>query len=205
MRSARLDACGADAELVALARSCLAAAPKDRPRDASGVVLGLTAYLRGVEGRLRDAELATARAEARAAGERRRRQLTLALVASVLITGLIGASGIAQSATEGNTVRLPPALMQPVVSDDVAAALAKIAVAPPLNSMVELAGPEPIRQDELVRRYLVANEDAREVVTDVHARYFGTELNDQSLTPGEDPILGTTRFGDWLSRSVPGA
>jgi uncharacterized protein YbjT (DUF2867 family) len=113
--------------------------------------------------------------------------------------------GIAQSATEGNTVRLPPALMQPIVSDDVAAALAKIAVAVPLNSMVELAGPEPIRQDELVRRYLVANEDAREVVTDVHARYFGTELNDQSLTPGEDPILGTTRFGDWLSRSVPGA
>ncbi len=89
----RLDACGADAELVALARTCLAAVPKHRPRDASVVVLGLTAYLRGVEGRLRDAELATVRAEARAAGERRRRQLTLALVASVLITGLIGAAG----------------------------------------------------------------------------------------------------------------
>ncbi len=89
----RLDACGADAELLALARSCLAAAPKHRPRDASVVVLGLTAYLRGVEGRLRDAELATARAEARAAGERRRRQLTLALVVSVLATGVIGAAG----------------------------------------------------------------------------------------------------------------
>jgi serine/threonine-protein kinase len=89
----RLDACGADAELAALARACLAAAPKHRPRDASVVVSGLAAYLRGVEGRLRDAELATARAEARASGERRRRQLTLALAASLLITGSIGAAG----------------------------------------------------------------------------------------------------------------
>jgi tetratricopeptide (TPR) repeat protein/tRNA A-37 threonylcarbamoyl transferase component Bud32 len=89
----RLDACSIDSELVELARSCLAVAPKHRPRDASVVVSRLTAYLRGVEGRLRDAELATARAEARAAGERRRRQLTLALVASMLVTGLIGAAG----------------------------------------------------------------------------------------------------------------
>jgi len=90
---ARLDACGADAELVGLARACLAAASKHRPRDASVVVIGLTAYLRGVEGRLREAELAKVRAEAHAAGERRRRQLTLALAASVLITGSIGAAG----------------------------------------------------------------------------------------------------------------
>jgi uncharacterized protein YbjT (DUF2867 family) len=110
--------------------------------------------------------------------------------------------GIAQSATDGQTVRLPPALMQPIVSDDVAAALARVAVDGPLNRMVELAGPEPIRQDELVRRYLAANKDPREVITDVHARYFGTEVNDQSLTPGENPMLGTTRFEDWLSRSV---
>jgi eukaryotic-like serine/threonine-protein kinase len=89
----RLGACGADAELVALTRSCLAAASKHRPRDASVAVLGLTEYLRGVEGRLRDAELAKVRAEAHAAGERRRRQLTLALAASVLITGCIGAAG----------------------------------------------------------------------------------------------------------------
>jgi uncharacterized protein YbjT (DUF2867 family) len=107
--------------------------------------------------------------------------------------------GIAQSATDGQTVRLPPALMQPIVSDDVAAALARVAVDGPLNCMVELAGPEPIRQDELVRRYLSANKDPREVITDVHARYFGTEVNDQSLTPGENPMLGTTRFEDWLS------
>jgi uncharacterized protein YbjT (DUF2867 family) len=88
------------------------------------------------------------------------------------------------------------------VSDDVAAALASVAVAQPLNRMVELAGPEPIRQDELVRRYLAANKDPRKVITDVKARYYGTELNDQSLTPGDKPMLGTMRFEDWLSRSV---
>src|SRR6516165_5861783 len=107
--------------------------------------------------------------------------------------------GIAQAATDGQTVRLPPALMQPIVSDDVAAALARVAVAEPLNRMVELAGPEPIRQDELVRRYLAANKDPRNVITDINARYYGTELNDQSLTPGENPMLGTTRFEDWLN------
>jgi uncharacterized protein YbjT (DUF2867 family) len=107
--------------------------------------------------------------------------------------------GIAQSATDGQTVRLPPALMQPIVSDDVAVALARVAVEGPLNGVVELAGPESIRQDELVRRYLAARKDPREVITDVHARYFGTEVNDRSLTPGEDPMLGMTRFEDWLN------
>jgi len=111
-------------------------------------------------------------------------------------------SGIAQSATDGQTVRLSPALVQPVVSDDVAAELADIAVEEPLNGTVELAGPEPIRLDELVRRFLSASRDARKVVTDVHAAYFGTELNDRSLTPGDDPRIGPTRFEDWLSRSV---
>ena len=109
---------------------------------------------------------------------------------------------IAQSATDGQTVRLPPALMQPIVSDDVAAALADVAVAEPLNGTVELAGPEPIRMDELVRRFLSANRDARKVTTDVHAGYFGTAVNDQSLTPGDDPRIGPTRFEDWLSRSI---
>jgi uncharacterized protein YbjT (DUF2867 family) len=108
---------------------------------------------------------------------------------------------IAQSATDGQTVRLPSALMQPIVSDDVAAALADVAVAQPLNGTVELAGPEPIRMDELVRRFLSANRDARNVTTDVHAGYFGTAVNDQSLTPGNNPRLGPTRFEDWLSRS----
>jgi uncharacterized protein YbjT (DUF2867 family) len=111
-------------------------------------------------------------------------------------------SSIAQSATDGQTVRLSPALVQPIVSDDVAAALADIAVEEPVNGTVELAGPEPIRLDELVRRFLSANRDAREVTTDVHALYFGTELNDQSLTPGENPRIGPTRFEDWLSRSI---
>ena len=112
-------------------------------------------------------------------------------------------SAIAQSATDGQTVRLSPALVQPIVSDDVAAALADIAVKEPANGTVELAGPEAIRLDELVRRFLSATRDARKVTTDVHARYFGTELNDQSLTPGDNPRIGPTRFEDWLSRSIP--
>ncbi|HEX2228676.1 MAG TPA: SDR family oxidoreductase [Candidatus Binatia bacterium] len=112
-------------------------------------------------------------------------------------------NGIAQSATDGQTVRLPPALMQPIVSDDVAAALADVAINAPVNGMIELAGPELIRQDELVRRFLSAKQDARQVVTDVHARYFGIDLNDQSLTPSDNPRIGPTRFDDWLSRSIP--
>jgi uncharacterized protein YbjT (DUF2867 family) len=111
-------------------------------------------------------------------------------------------NGIAQSATDGQTVRLPPALMQPIVSDDVAAALADVATNAPVNGMIELAGPELIRQDELVRRFLSAKQDSRQVVTDVHARYYGIELNDQSLTPGDNPRIGPTRFEDWLSRSI---
>ena len=111
--------------------------------------------------------------------------------------------GIAQSATDGQTVRLSPALVQPIVSDDVAAALADVAVEEPLNGTIELAGPEPIRLDELVQRFLSANQDARKVITDVRARYYGMELNDQSLTPGDNPRIGPTRFEDWLSRSIP--
>jgi uncharacterized protein YbjT (DUF2867 family) len=110
---------------------------------------------------------------------------------------------IAQSATDGQTVRLPPALMQPIVSDDVAAALAEVAIAKPLNGTVELAGPEPIRMDELVRRFLSASGDTRRVITDPQSRYFGTAVNDQSLTPGDHPRIGPTRFGDWLRRSIP--
>jgi uncharacterized protein YbjT (DUF2867 family) len=111
-------------------------------------------------------------------------------------------NGIAQAATDGQTVRLPPALMQPIVSDDVAAALADVAINAPVNGTIEIAGPERIRQDELVRRFLSAKQDARQVVTDVHARYYGLELNDQSLTPGDNPRIAPTRFEDWLSRSI---
>jgi uncharacterized protein YbjT (DUF2867 family) len=109
--------------------------------------------------------------------------------------------GIAQSATEGQTVRLPPVMMQPIVSDDVAAALADFAVADPLNRTVELAGPETIRMDDLVRQFLAASGDTREVNTDPKARYYGVEVNDQSLTPGDNPRIGSTRFEDWLSNS----
>jgi uncharacterized protein YbjT (DUF2867 family) len=110
--------------------------------------------------------------------------------------------GIAQSATDGQTVRLSPAHIQPIVSDDVAAALAEVTLQAPVNGMIEIAGPERLGLDELVRRFLRAKQDARQVVTDVHARYFGIDLNDQSLTPGDNPRIGPTRFEDWLSRSV---
>jgi len=112
---------------------------------------------------------------------------------------------IAEGGAEGEAVRLPPAMMQPIVSDDVAAMLAEIAVEVPLNGTVELAGPEPIRMDELVRRYLSATSDARKVTTDVHAGYFGTAVNDESLTPGPGARLGPTRFGEWLGRTAPRA
>lgn len=110
--------------------------------------------------------------------------------------------GIVQSATDGQTVRVSPARVQPIVSDDVAAALVQVVIGTPLNGMVELAGPEPIRLDELVRQFLSAQGDTRKVTTDVHALYFGIELNDQSLTPGNNPRIGPTRFEDWLSRSI---
>lgn len=109
---------------------------------------------------------------------------------------------IAQAATQGQTVRLPPAPMQPIASDDVADALADIAVEKPLNGTIELAGPEPTRLDELVRRFLRANRDERKVTTDAEALYFGVKLNDQGLAPGANPRLGRTRFEDWLSRAV---
>ena len=110
--------------------------------------------------------------------------------------------GIAQEATEGQTVRVPAAMMQPIVSDDVAAVVANVALAEPLNDIVETAGPDPIRQDELVRQFLEATGDSRKVVTDVRALYYGIEVNDQSLVPGDNPRLGPTHFKDWLA-SLP--
>jgi uncharacterized protein YbjT (DUF2867 family) len=112
------------------------------------------------------------------------------------------AKGIVQSAAEGQTVRLSPALFQPIAADDVAAALTGLALAEPLNGTIEIAGPEPIRMDEFARRFLSATRDPRKVTADVHALYFGTELNDQSLTPGDNARLAPTRFEEWLSRSA---
>src|SRR4029077_20188853 len=110
--------------------------------------------------------------------------------------------GIAQSATEGQTVRLPPALMQPIAADDVAAVVADVALAEPLNGTFELAGPEGIRQDDFVRQLLTATGDARTVITDPKALYSGITVNDESLIPSETLRLRTTRFSDWLSRNA---
>jgi uncharacterized protein YbjT (DUF2867 family) len=111
---------------------------------------------------------------------------------------------VAESASEGNTVRVPPALVQPIVSDDVVAALTDLTLGPPLNDTVEVAGPEKFPLVDLVRRVLNANNDAREVTADVHAQYFGTELNDESLVPGSSsPRIGGTRFDAWLSSARP--
>jgi uncharacterized protein YbjT (DUF2867 family) len=109
--------------------------------------------------------------------------------------------GIAQSASDGQRVRLSPAHLQPVASDDVAALVTKVATLAPANGVIELAGPERIGLDDLVRRYLAAKHDTREVVTDIHARYFGAELNDKSLTPGDNPHIGPTSFETWLAQA----
>jgi uncharacterized protein YbjT (DUF2867 family) len=107
---------------------------------------------------------------------------------------------IADSNTTDSTVRMPPALFQPAAVADLAAAVADVAVGEPANGIVEVAGPEPLRMDETIERFLRANGDARTVVTDTQARYFGTELNTESLVPGERPHLTPTRFADWLGQ-----
>jgi uncharacterized protein YbjT (DUF2867 family) len=109
---------------------------------------------------------------------------------------------IAQASTVAQTVRLSPALVQPIAADDVAAFLADIALQAPVNGTIEIAGPERISLDKVVERYLTSKQDARPVVRDPRARYFGLELNDTSLTPGDDPRIGTTRFEDWLRGSA---
>ena len=110
--------------------------------------------------------------------------------------------GVAQFATEGAVVRLPSVLMRPIAADDVAAALAEVALGDPINGTIEIAGPDQIRQDEFVREFLSATGDARKVVTDAHARYYGLEVDDQSLVPGRNPCLGSTHFAEWLSRNT---
>jgi uncharacterized protein YbjT (DUF2867 family) len=110
--------------------------------------------------------------------------------------------GIAQFSTEGRTVRLPPALMQPIASEDVAACVADAALAEPVNGTIEVAGPEPIRLDDLVRRFLNATGDARTVITDPQSTYYGVAVNDQSLVPGDHPRLGPTRFENWLRHNA---
>lgn len=107
---------------------------------------------------------------------------------------------IAQSSTEGDIVRLQPVLMQPIVSDDVADYLAATAVGKPINGTIDLAGPEQIRLDELVRQFLTAKRDKRKVITDEQAGYFGgIPVNDKSLIPDSQTLLGKMRYKDWLS------
>jgi uncharacterized protein YbjT (DUF2867 family) len=110
---------------------------------------------------------------------------------------------IADEATSGQTVHLPSVLFQPIFSDDLAANLAKIAVARPVNGTIEIAGPDAIPFDEVVREYLAAHHDPRSVVADEQARYFGTTLENRSLVPGENALLGSCHFADWLSRTAP--
>jgi uncharacterized protein YbjT (DUF2867 family) len=106
---------------------------------------------------------------------------------------------IAQSGADGNTVHLSPAFVQPIASDDVAAAVADFTLGAPVNGVVEIAGPERVRLSDLVSRYLKATNDTRTVVPDVHARYFGAELKDDTLVPGDNPRIGTLNFEAWFA------
>ena len=113
---------------------------------------------------------------------------------------------IADEATEGNTVRLSSALIEPMAADDVADAVARIAVGTPVNSTVEIAGPERFRLDDLIRRELAARNDPREVISDPHARYFGGELSEGTLVADNDAQRSETRFESWLhqaARQIP--
>jgi len=107
---------------------------------------------------------------------------------------------IADDATDGTTVRLPPVLIQPMAADDVAKAVGRVAVGAPLNGTVEVAGPQQFRFDELISQGLAARNDPREVVVDPHARYFGAELGERSLIPAGDARLGEIRFQEWLNQ-----
>ncbi len=106
--------------------------------------------------------------------------------------------GIAQAGTAGQVIRLPAALMQPMAADDVAAALAHYALGPPLNRIVEIAGPEALGIDEAVRRFLAATGDARRVITDAQAPYYGIKVSEGTLLPDNPAWLARTRLDDWL-------
>jgi uncharacterized protein YbjT (DUF2867 family) len=109
---------------------------------------------------------------------------------------------IAGDATEGTLVRLPPALIQPMAADDVAAAVGRVAVGEPVNGMVEIAGPERFRLDELIRGMLATAGDPREVVADPQARYFGISPSERTLLPAAGARLAETRFGDWHQQQL---
>ncbi|HEY6905277.1 MAG TPA: SDR family oxidoreductase [Candidatus Acidoferrales bacterium] len=110
--------------------------------------------------------------------------------------------GIADFSTEGNTVRLPSALIQPMAADDVAGEVARVAVGKPVNGTVEVGGPEKFHLDELARQALSAWNDPRKVVADPQARYYGIQVSERALIPGDDARLSQTRFADWLKQSA---
>jgi uncharacterized protein YbjT (DUF2867 family) len=106
---------------------------------------------------------------------------------------------IADISTDGNTVRLPPVLIQPMAAEDVASAVGRIAIGPPVNGIVEIGGPEQFRLDELVRRRLATLKDPREVIVDPHAPYSGAQVSLRTLVPDNNAQLGETRFETWLT------
>jgi len=110
---------------------------------------------------------------------------------------------IADEATQGDVVRLPPVLIQPIAAAEVAAAVADVALGAPLNGFIEVAGPDQLRFDTLIQLGLGARKDPRKVIADPHARYFGTELSERSLVAGNGARLGKIHFEEWLSRPVP--
>src|SRR5438477_4027697 len=109
---------------------------------------------------------------------------------------------LADISFDGNKVRLPPVLFQPMAADDVASSVGRIAVGPPVNGTVEIGGPEQFRVDELVRRRLAVLKDPREVIADPNARYSGAKISEKTLVPGNDARLGETRFETWLTQSA---
>ena len=108
-------------------------------------------------------------------------------------------TAIADASTIDGKVHLIPVHFQPMASDDVVSALGRVTVGDPLNAIQELGGPEKVRMDELIRVALEAAGDEREIVSDEHAKYFGTELRDDSLVPGPGAVLGSTTYADWAS------
>ena len=110
--------------------------------------------------------------------------------------------GLADISMVGDKVHLPPVLFQPMAADDVASGVARIAVGPPVNGIVEIGGPEQFRVDELVRRRLATLKDPREVIADPNARYAGAKLSEKTLVPGNNARLGETRFETWLTQQA---
>jgi uncharacterized protein YbjT (DUF2867 family) len=109
---------------------------------------------------------------------------------------------IADAATTNNAIRVPPVLFQPMAADDVAEAVARICVGPPVNGVFEVGGPERFRMDELVRAALSAKDDPREVITDPAARYFGALLSERTLLPDDDAQLADTTFDEWRRQAA---